>query len=163
MPSVNELQSIVDYTRSPDTTDSAAIDPLFNCTQISNEDGQPDYPFYWSSTTHGGFMGGGNAMYIAFGRAGGCMSFRALAGGRPGRPGGFGRGGSGQDGPPRTGRLAGDEGDYQFSDVHGAGAQRSDPKAGNASDFLHGRGPQGDVIRILNFVRLVRDGGILPR
>ncbi len=26
----------------------------------------------------------------------------------------------------------------------------------NAADFPHGRGPQGDVIRILNFVRLVR-------
>jgi len=36
-------------------------------------------------------------------------------------------------------------------DVHGAGAQRSDPKTGYASDFSNGRGPQGDVIRIYNF------------
>jgi len=42
-------------------------------------------------------------------------------------------------------------------DVHGAGAQRSDPKAGNPDDFPHGRGPQGDVIRINNLVRCVRD------
>jgi hypothetical protein len=42
-------------------------------------------------------------------------------------------------------------------DVHGAGAQRSDPKTGNPSDFPHGRGPQGDAIRIYNCVRLVRD------
>jgi Raf kinase inhibitor-like YbhB/YbcL family protein len=41
-------------------------------------------------------------------------------------------------------------------DVHGAGAQRSDPKAGDPAMFPHGRGPQGDVIRINNFVRLVR-------
>jgi hypothetical protein len=41
--------------------------------------------------------------------------------------------------------------------VHGAGAQRSDPKAGNPADFPRGRGPQGDAIRIYNFVRLVRD------
>lgn len=41
-------------------------------------------------------------------------------------------------------------------DVHGAGAQRSDPKEGDPADFPHGRGPQGDVIRIYNFVRCVR-------
>ena len=37
-------------------------------------------------------------------------------------------------------------------------AQRSDPKTGNPRDFPHGRGPQGDVIRIFNFVRPVRGG-----
>jgi hypothetical protein len=42
-------------------------------------------------------------------------------------------------------------------DVHGAGAQRSDPKAGDPKMFPHGHGPQGDVVRIKNFVRLVRD------
>ena len=52
LPSVKELQSIVDYNRSPDFTSSAAISPLFNCTQITNEAGQKDYPAYWSSTTH---------------------------------------------------------------------------------------------------------------
>lgn len=44
-------------------------------------------------------------------------------------------------------------------DVHGAGAQRSDPKSGNPADFPIGRGPQGDAIRIYNYVRLVRDSG----
>jgi hypothetical protein len=29
LPNAKELQSIVDYTRSPDTTDSPTIDPLF--------------------------------------------------------------------------------------------------------------------------------------
>jgi len=42
-------------------------------------------------------------------------------------------------------------------DAHGAGAQRSDPKSGNPEDFPYGRGPQGDAIRIYNYVRLVRD------
>jgi hypothetical protein len=42
-------------------------------------------------------------------------------------------------------------------DVHGAGAQRSDPKIGNPADFPKGHGPQGDAIRIYNYVRLVRD------
>ena len=37
MPGVKELQSIVDYTHSPDTTRSPAIDPVFDCTTITNE------------------------------------------------------------------------------------------------------------------------------
>ena len=37
---------------------------------------------------------------------------------------------------------------------------RSDPKIGDASDFPHGRGPQGDVIRIQNMVRCVRGGDV---
>jgi len=41
--------------------------------------------------------------------------------------------------------------------VHGAGAQRSDPKMGDPADFPSGHGPQGDAIRIYNFVRLVRN------
>jgi hypothetical protein len=45
-----------------------------------------------------------------------------------------------------------------YVDVHGAGAQRSDPKTGDPAMFPHGRGPQGDVIRIYNYVRLVRGG-----
>lgn len=51
----------------------------------------------------------------------------------------------------RTGRT-------MVLDVHGAGAQRSDPKAGDPARFPHGRGPQGDAIRIYNFVRCVCGG-----
>ncbi|HWQ67845.1 MAG TPA: DUF1566 domain-containing protein [Methanospirillum sp.] len=121
LPNAKELQSIVDYTRSPDTTSSAAIDPVFTCTKITNEAGMADYPFYWTGTTHAGTGGSGGAgCYIAFGRAMGYM------GGK-------------------------------WQDVHGAGAQRSDPKIGTAADYPQGRGPQGDAIRILNYVRLVRD------
>ena len=123
LPNVKELQSIVDYTRSPDTTDSAAIDPLFNCTQITNEGGEADYGFYWSGTTHVSSSGSGSAgSYVCFGRAMGYMN-------------------------------------SEWMDVHGAGAQRSDPKEGSAADYPTGRGPQGDAIRIDNFVRLVRDAG----
>lgn len=43
-----------------------------------------------------------------------------------------------------------------WMDVHGAGAQRSDLKEGNPADFPQGHGPQGDAIRIYNYVRLVR-------
>ena len=127
MPSAKELQSIVDYTRAPAVTNSAAIDPVFQTTRL----GDGEYPFFWTGTTH--LDGprdrqGTAAVYIAFGRALGWMSFP------PGR------------------------GDYRLLDVHGAGAQRSDPKHGDAAAFPHGRGPQGDVIRIYNFVRCVRGG-----
>ena len=179
LPSVKELQSLVDYTRSPDRTHSPAIDPVFTCTTITNEAYQPDYPFYWSATTHAGFLGGGAAMYVAFGRAAGWMSPRGMAGGPPERRGGFGPGPGGPppfgpDGPPDfppngpqgpespgsspPGIQLGAAGDYHYVDVHGAGTQRSDPKAGNPAMFPHGRGPQGDVIRIYNYVRLVRNG-----
>lgn len=99
-------------------------------------------------------------------RAAGCLA-RAMAGrppdrrgpplGPPGQPGGFGPGGPPPDGPRPMDGPAADAGDYHFVDVHGAGAQRSDPKAGDPAQFPHGRGPQGDVIRINNFVRCVRN------
>ena len=138
LPSVKELQSLVDYTRSPDTSHSPAIDPLFTCTVFTNEAKQVDWPFYWSSTTHSGLRGGAAAMYVAFGRAAGWLSSR--------------------DGGPQGNST----GDYRYVDIHGAGAQRSDPKIGDPKMFPHGRGPQGDVIRIFNYVRLVRGGEIQP-
>jgi hypothetical protein len=49
-----------------------------------------------------------------------------------------------------------------WQDVHGAGAQRSDPKSGNPADYPTGHGPQGDVVRIYNYVRPVRDTEIVP-
>ena len=121
LPDAKELQGILDYTRSPGTTGSAAIDPLFSSTGITNEAGDPDFPSYWSSTTHANWsqVAGGYAAYVAFGRAMGYMN--------------------------------------GWEDVHGAGAQRSDPKAGDPADYPTGHGPQGDAIRIYNYVRPVRD------
>ncbi len=55
LPNAKELHSIVSYTRCPDVTNSAAIDPIFEVTAIKNEGGQKDYPYYWISTTHVGF------------------------------------------------------------------------------------------------------------
>jgi len=132
LPSVKELQSIVDYTRSPDTTKSAAIAPIFKVSTITNEGGEPDAPCYWSSTTHAGLFDVSRAAYVAFGRSLGWMR------------------------DPRSGQ-------YALLDVHGAGAQRSDPKVGDPSEFPRGRGPQGDVIRIYNHVRCVRGGGAALR
>ena len=41
-------------------------------------------------------------------------------------------------------------------DVHGAGAQRSDPKGGVSAGQELGFGPQGDARRGENYVRCVR-------
>ena len=51
--------------------------------------------------------------------------------------------------------------DDSLMDVHGAGSQRSDPKDGVPADYPHGHGPQGDVIRIFNLVRCVRDAALI--
>jgi hypothetical protein len=75
LPNAKELQSIVNYSRSPGATDSAkvgpAIDPLFECTGITNEAGDADYPWYWTSTSTVPKAGGTYlyAWYVAFGRA----------------------------------------------------------------------------------------------
>jgi hypothetical protein len=126
LPDVKELQSIVDYSRSPQATSSAAIDPVFSTTSITDEGGSTDFGSYWSSTTHASITSGRAAAYVAFGEA--------------------------------LGWMQSPQGDYTLMDVHGAGAQRSDPKTGDASDYPYGNGPQGDVIRIENLVRCVRVG-----
>lgn len=45
----------------------------------------------------------------------------------------------------------------EWQDVHGAGSQKADIMAGDPTNFPVGRGPQGDAVRIYNYVRLVRD------
>lgn len=123
LPNIKELQSLVDYSRSPDTTGSPAIDPLFQSTTITNEAGEPDWPYMWSSTTHVNQRGYQNTAYISFGRA---LGFMQQFGG--------------------------------WLDVHGAGAQRSDPKSGSSSDYPQGMGPQGDARRAQNYARCVSGG-----
>lgn len=118
LPTAKELHSIVDYTRTPDTTKSAAIDKCFDVTSIENEVKQQDFPCFWTSSrlkTGPRFA----HIYIAFGRAMGFM-----------------RG--------------------AWRDVHGAGAQRSDPAKVEPGQYPQGRGPQGDAVRTGHFVRLVR-------
>ncbi len=120
LPNAKELQYIVNYKKSPDTTNSAAIDDKFVLTTIINEANQKDYGYYWTSTTHQeGPNRYTNAAYISFGRA--------------------------------IGKMRG-----EIIDVHGAGAQRSDPKSGDKK-FL---GPQGDAVRSNNYVLCVRGGDI---
>ncbi|MFR9651216.1 MAG: DUF1566 domain-containing protein [Rikenellaceae bacterium] len=204
VPNAKELQSIVDYTRSPETTASAAIDPIFKTSQIKNELGEVDYPFYWSSTTHcsAGIRssGGAAAAYVSFGRGlGNMQQMGGQQGGMGGGNRGGGMGGGMNDRPARNNssnmvdgnginqqmnygerqqmdRNSGggamqsrsqgmQQGGYgggkssveNWTNIHGAGCQRSDPKSGDEAEYQGGRGPQGDAIRIKNYVRLVRD------
>ena len=137
LPNAKELHSLVNYANAPDYNGLPTIDTTyFTCTGIVNENGTADFPYYWTSTTHATYNGmGSSAVYIAFGRALGWPS-------------------------------------SSWVDVHGAGCQRSDPKVGPpyayATTHMVSRsettytgyafGPQGDALRGLNFVRLVRDG-----
>ncbi len=120
LPNAKELQSIVDYTRSPqhptDTKKGPAIDPLFSTSDES--------AWYWTSTTHMDDREGQGsfAVYFCFGEA-----------------------------------MAYMHGEY--TDAHGAGAQRSDPKSRAVCrpDWLrHGLGPQRDEVRVENYIRCVR-------
>lgn len=127
LPNAKELQSIVDYKRSPDTTQSPSIDPIFNTTQVISEGGLADYPSFWTSTTHqnnGATNNGGAAAYVGFGRGLGFMG-------------------------------------WSWTDVHGAGAQRSDPKVDDGQEYPTGHGPQGDAIHFNNYVRCVSDDSVL--
>lgn len=128
VPNAKEIQSILDYTRCPDTLGTAAIDPVFGCTAIAGEPGTEDFPWYWTGTTHVNFnVAGKAAVYVCFGRAWGYMN-------------------------------------SNWVDVHGAGAQRSDAKSGSLSGYSYAPyghysslAPQGDAVRLSNYVRLVRD------
>jgi hypothetical protein len=128
LPNAKEMQSILDYSRGPDATGSAAIDSVFNITQITNENGDVDYPWYWTGTTHLKSNGMADAgAYVCFGRATGYMM-------------------------------------NAWIDVHGAGAQRSDRKGSDFTGYAYipygyyfPMAPQGDAVRIYNYVRLVRD------
>ena len=75
LPNIKELQSIANYTYAPDAQDNTlagpAISPLFSVSDITNEAGSPDYPYYWSSTS-ARFNANGDyyyAWYLAIGRA----------------------------------------------------------------------------------------------
>ena len=96
---------------------------MFNITEITNESGAVDYPWFWTSTTHVRSDGSGpSAVYISFGRTTGYRN-------------------------------------NSWMNVHGAKAQRSDPRTYDPADWPAGRGPQGDAILIYNSARLVRDTG----
>jgi hypothetical protein len=124
------LRSIVDYTLAPDAISSSQQGPAIDPIFGVTE----TESWYWTSTTlleSPPDLGiGGHGIYISFGQAFGWM-----------------------EAPPGSGN-------YIYMNVHGAGSQRSDPKIGDPANWPYGLGPQGDEIRIFNYVRCAR-GGLL--
>jgi len=137
LPNVKELNSIVDYNNSPDYNGYPAIDvDYFQCTQITNEAGEDDFAYYWTSTTHVGYLDdranniAGSAAYIPFGTALGYM-----------RNSWVNVHGSGaQRSTPKT-----DDNFSRYSSVTYQGI------------LGYYFGPQGDAVRADNYIRLVRD------
>lgn len=131
LPNAKELHSIVDYSRSPDATNSPAIDPLFICSTFNNPNGNSNYGYYWTSSP---LMDGPtpytDAAYICFGEAQGQMTF-----------------------PPANVAT--------IYDTHGAGAQRNDPKQIGTGSYPSYFGPQGDILYVNNYVRAVRTVSLL--
>lgn len=127
LPNAKELHSILDYSRSPQTTNSPAIDPLFSCASFNNPAGNSNYGYYWtSSPLQDGPTPYSDAVYICFGEAQGQMSL-----------------------PPNNIPT--------IYDTHGAGAQRNDPKEVGSNTYPSYFGPQGDIQYVNNYVRAVRD------
>lgn len=134
LPNVKELQSIVDYTRSPDSSGTAAIDPLFTSTSFANEEGVTDWGYYWASTTHIGYPNAGDvATYVSFGRALGYYDE-----------------GSGAHIVDVHGAGAQRSNTKQS---HAADASSANVGYG----VFYYKGPQGDISRYDNWVRCVRD------
>ena len=130
LPNAKEMQSILEYSQAPFASKSEDVGPAIQPVFYITQFDNGDYPWFWTSTTHidGGLQNQTEkAVYICFGRATGFI-----------------------ERPPNSGN-------YSRLDVHGAGAQRSDPKTGDPGDYPNGFGPQGDEIRIYNYVRPVRD------
>jgi len=132
LPNVKELQSILDYSRSPDTDNSAAIDPVFNASSFTNEEGVTDWGYYWASTTHVGYSGdGSNAAYVSFGRALGYMKGSILD-------------------------VHG-AGSQRSNDKVDVSSEPGANSATGANGLFYYKGPQGDILRESNKIRCVRD------
>ena len=133
LPNVKELQSILDYTRSPDTSSSAAIDPVFNATSFINEEGEQDWQSYWSSTTHANYTGDGSAAaYVSFGRALGSINNNFLD----------------------VHGAGAQRSDNKVSPTAVGGVSMG-TDANGETFYYHG--PQGDILRNDHMVRCVRD------
>lgn len=132
LPNAKELQSIVDYTISPDTHNQPAIDSIFNASSFQNENGDTDWGYYWSSTTHvNNSDDGSNAAYVSFGRALGYMQSSILD-------------------------VHG-AGAQRSNDKVSVSSEPGAQSATGANGTFYYKGPQGDVLRDNNKVRCVRD------
>ncbi len=132
LPNAKELQSIVDYSVSPDTHKQAAINGIFNSTSIENEEASTDWGYYWSSTTHvDNSDDGSNAAYVSFGRALGYMQGTILD-------------------------VHG-AGSQRSNDKLNVASEKGAASATGVNGLFYYKGPQGDILRNNNKTRCVRD------
>ena len=139
LPNVKELHSVLDYTRAPTATSSPAIDTsYFSSTSFTNEAGDTDWAYYWSSTALLNYSGRGNkGAYIAFGRALGYFSGVADV---------HGAGAQRSDHKTVSGRDADNVTAFTVDEACTFG------------DTGYRKGPQGDILRVdHNYLRCVRD------
>ena len=139
LPNAKELHSILDYTKSPDNDSKAAIDDLFVSTSFTNEAGNTDWGYYWSSSALLNYLGEGDkGAYITFGRGLGYINAIVDV---------HGAGAQRSDYKTTGGRDDDGVTDWSIS--------------GNSCTFgdtAYRKGPQGDIIRAGNiFARCVRD------
>jgi hypothetical protein len=133
LPNAKELQSIVDYSRAPDATAPAQRGAAIDTLFTSTDIGAAGDPDYGYYWSGTTHVDGPNLAMGVY------IAF--------GEAGGW---------------MQSADGTWSLLNVHGAGSQRSDPKTGDPADYPHGNGPQGDVLRMDNYVRLVRDAGTAP-
>ncbi len=139
LPNMKELHSILDYSRSPETSSSPAIDTaFFNTTVVTNEGGQSDWAYFWSSTALLKSSGlGDKAIYITFGRGLGYFSTDGVVDVH-------GAGSQRSDGK-NTSSLA-------------TATTFTPDAASSFGSTGYAAGPQGDILRPeYNYVRCVRD------
>ena len=132
LPNAKELQSIVDYSVSPDTHNQPAINAIFNSSSLQNEAGETDWGYYWSSTTHVNHSGdGSNAAYVSFGRALGYINSTVID-------------------------VHG-AGAQRSNDKLDVSKEPGVQSAVGVNGTFYYKGPQSDILRNNNNVRCVRD------
>jgi len=139
LPNMKELHSLVDYSKSPESTSSPAVNSTyFNSTQVTNEAGQSDWGAYWTSTALLNYLGSGNkGVYITFGRGLGYFSNYGVVDVH-------GAGAQRSDGKTDA--------------VLGTASSFTPDAASSFGSTGYSSGPQGDVLRPeYNYVRCVRD------
>ncbi len=139
LPNIKELHSIIDYAKSPSGTGSPSIDTTyFTSTSFTNEAGETDWGYYWSSSALLDYEGKGDkGGYITFGRGMGYIN-----------------------GVVDVHGAGAQRSDYKT--VAGRDADAVTSFSVNASctfgSTAYRKGPQGDILRVENnYVRCVRD------
>lgn len=132
LPNAKELQSLIDYERAPDAVKAGStVGPALDPLFTATNIGTAASPDYGYEWSSTTHVENGSGDKAVYLSVGEAWGYMQVNGSTS----------------------------YSLLNVHGAGAQRSDFKAGDPNAYPNGYGPQGDDIDINNYVRLVRDVG----